>query len=380
MATGKADKSLMVIQLTGGNDYLNTVVPYNNGLYYDYRSTVSIPSDQVLPLDDEVGFNPSMGAVKGLWDEGQVAIVNGIGYSNPNRSHFRSMDIWHTAQPDSIGTEGWLGRVIRDLDPQGENVLTGINFGRGLPRALGCRGVPVASVGNLETYGLFPDLEDETVRRFTLDAFAKMYGGAKGKDAVLDFLGQTGGDALKGADILRTAPAMYQSTVEYAPNPLAQSMKNMAQVMFADLGTRIFYTQHGSFDTHSGELATHAKLWDEVSGAIGDFMADLKEHGRENDAVVLVFSEFGRRIKDNGSGSDHGSGGAAFLVGGEVRGGMYGEYPSLRERDQLEGDLQSTNDFRCTYSTILDRWLGLDPKPIVNGQFEQFDLFKSSPE
>ena len=380
MAAGKADKSLMVIQLTGGNDYLNTVVPYNNGLYYDYRSTVSIPSDQVLPLDDEVGFNPSMGAVKGLWDEGQVAIVNGIGYSNPNRSHFRSMDIWHTAQPDSIGTEGWLGRVIRDLDPQGENVLTGINFGRGLPRALGCRGVPVASVGNLETYGLFPDLEDETVRRFTLDAFAKMYGGAKGKDAVLDFLGQTGGDALKGADILRTAPAMYQSTVEYAPNPLAQSMKNMAQVMFADLGTRIFYTQHGSFDTHSGELATHAKLWDEVSGAIGDFMADLKEHGRENDAVVLVFSEFGRRIKDNGSGSDHGSGGAAFLVGGEVRGGMYGEYPSLRERDQLEGDLQSTNDFRCTYSTILDRWLGLDPKPIVNGQFEQFDLFKSSPE
>ncbi|MCI0787699.1 MAG: DUF1501 domain-containing protein [Chloroflexi bacterium] len=380
MAAGKADKSLMVIQLTGGNDYLNTVVPYNNGLYYDYRSTVSIPSDQVLPLDDQVGFNPSMGAVKGLWDEGQVAIINGIGYSNPNRSHFRSMDIWHTALPEGIGTEGWLGRVIRDLDPQGENVLTGINFGRGLPRALGCRGVPVASVGNLETYGLFPDLEDETVRRFTLDAFAKMYGGAKGKDAVLDFLGQTGGDALKGADILRTAPAMYQSTVEYAPNPLAQSMKNMAQVMFADLGTRIFYTQHGSFDTHSGELATHAKLWDEVSGAIGDFMADLKEHGRENDAVVLVFSEFGRRIKDNGSGSDHGSGGAAFLVGGEVRGGMYGEYPSLRERDQLEGDLQSTNDFRCTYSTILERWLELDPKPIVNGQFEQFDLFKSSLE
>ena len=380
MATGEADKSLMVIQLTGGNDYLNTIVPYNNGLYYGYRSTVSIPSDQVLPLDDQVGFNPSMGAVKGLWDEGQVAIVNGIGYSNPNRSHFRSMDIWHTALPEGIGTEGWLGRVIRDLDPQGENVLTGINFGRGLPRALGCRGVPVASVGNLETYGLFPDLEDESVRRFTLDAFAKMYGGAKGKDAVLEFLGQTGGDALKGADILRTAPAMYQSTVEYAPNPLAQSMKNMAQVMFADLGTRVFYTQHGSFDTHSGELATHAKLWNEVSGAIGDFMADLKEHGRENDAVVLVFSEFGRRIKDNGSGSDHGSGGAALLVGGEVRGGMYGEYPSLQEKDQVEGDLQSNNDFRCTYSTILDRWLGLDPQPIVNGHFEQFDLFKTGPE
>ena len=151
-------------------------------------------------------------------------------------------------------------------------------------------------------------------------------------------------------------------------------MRSAAQVLFADLGTRVFYTQHGSFDTHSGELTSHAKLWQEVSGAIGDFYDDLKEHGREDEVVVLVFSEFGRRIKDNGSGTDHGSGGVAFVIGSEVKGGMYGQYPSIREADQLEGDLHFNNDFRSTYSTIIENWFGLDAVPIVNGTFEQFDF------
>ena len=187
------------------------MVPYDNGLYYDFRKTVKIEPDEVLKLDDGLGFRPGMEPIKRLWDEGKVAIINGIGYPKPNRSHFRSMDIWHTALPEDVGTEGWLGRTIRELDPKGENVLTGVNFGRGLPRSLGCRGVPVASVGNLETYGLFPDMKGEALKKFALDTFAKMYGGARGKDAVIDFLGQTGMNALKGADILRTAPAKYSS-------------------------------------------------------------------------------------------------------------------------------------------------------------------------
>ena len=377
MTSNGHDRSLVVIQLSGGNDYLNTLVPYNEGLYYDYRPAVKIEPEQVLKVDDQYGFRPGMEPVKRLWDEGKVAIVNGIGYPNPNRSHFRSMDIWHTALPEDIGNEGWLGRAIRELDPKGDNVLTGVNFGRGLPRALGCRGVPVASVGNLETYGLFPDMEDEALRKFALETFAKMYGGARGGDAVMDFLGQTGTDALKGADILRTAPEIYSSSVEYAADPMAQSLKGVAQVMFADLGTRIFYTQHGSFDTHSGELKTHAQLWDEVAGGIGDLMDDLKEHGREDDTAILVFSEFGRRIKDNGSGTDHGSGGIAFLIGGSVEGGMYGEYPSMKEEDQLDGDLHFNNDFRSTYTTILEDWMGLEAAPIVNGRFESFDLIKN---
>ena len=312
-----------------------------------------------------------MGAIKRLWDQGKVAIINGIGYPQPNRSHFRSMDIWHTAEPEKIGTEGWLGRVIREIDPKKENVLTAVNFGRGLPRALGLRGVPVASVGDLETYGLFPDIEDEKLRKYALDAFAKMYGGEV-KDPVMDFLGQTGTDALKGADILRTAPEKYDSTIEYAANPMAQSLKSVAQVMFADLGTRIYYTQHGSFDTHSGELDTHAKLWNEVSGAVGDFYDDLKEHNKEDEVVIFIFSEFGRRIKDNGSGTDHGSGGVAFAIGGDIKGGMYGEYPSLHEKDQLDGDLHFNNDFRQTYTDILEDWFNIDAPEIVNGKFNKF--------
>jgi len=377
MTTTKREKSLIVIQLSGGNDYLNTVVPYSEGKYYDYRSTVNIPQDKVIPIDDRYGFNPSMGPVKFLWDERKVAIINGIGYQNPNRSHFRSMDIWHTAEPDSIGKEGWLGRAIRDIDPLGENVLTGINFGRGLPRALACPGVSVASVGDLYTYGLFPDVQDEELRMFTLEAFSKMYGGAAGRDPVMELLGQTGQDALQGADILRTAPAMYKSSVEYGPDSLAQNVKSISQVFHANLGAKILYTQHGPFDTHSGELLSHAKLWDEVAGAIGCLMDDLKEHGTEDDASILVFSEFGRRIQDNGSGSDHGSAGVAFMIGGAVNGGMYGEYPSLAEAEQIDGDLRANNDFRSVYTGILEDWMGLDAAPIVNGQFEKFDLFKS---
>ena len=340
--------------------------------------TIHIASEDVLPINDAFGFNPSMGPIKRLWDEGQVAVMNGIGYPHPDRSHFRSMDIWHTAEPEKIGKEGWLGRAIRALDPQGDNVLTGVNFGRGLPRALGCKGVPVASVGNLETYGLFPDLQDEQSKQFALETFARMYGGTAGSDVVKGFLGQTASDALRGADILRTAPAQYASTVVYPNNPVAQNLRSMAQVLCADLGTRVYYTQHGSFDTHSGELASHAKLWQEVSGAVGAFMQDLQEHGRADDVVLFIFSEFGRRIRDNGSGTDHGSGGAAFVIGQSVQGGMYGEYPSLKVEDQLEGDLHFNNDFRCTYATLLEQWLGVESAPIVNGQFEQFACLKTS--
>ncbi len=377
MTSVNRDRSLVVIELVGGNDALNTVIPYNNGLYYDFRPNISIAQDDVLRIDDQLGFNPNIGPLKHIWDAGNLAVINGIGYPNPNRSHFRSKDVWYTAQPDKVGMEGWLGAAIRDLDPTGENVLTGVNFGRGLPRALVCKGVPVASVGNLETYGLLPDMQDEIKRREALDTFSRMYGPTPGKDAVAQVLGQAGTDALKGADTLRTAPELYSSNVEYADNPIAQTLKHVSQVMCAGLGTRIYYAQHGSFDTHGNELMAHAKLWQDVSTAISDFTADLAEHGLEKDTVILVFSEFGRRIKDNGSGCDHGSGGVAFVMGSSVKGGFYGEYPSLQEKDQLEGDLHFNNDFRSTYSTIIEKWLGLDSVPIVHGQFEQFQFIPS---
>ncbi len=374
MVSTKRERSLVVIELNGGNDALNSVIPFSNGLYYDYRPGIGMAQQDVLPINADYGFNPNMTAVKNLWDRGELAVINGIGYPQPNRSHFRSRDIWYTAEPDSIGTEGWLGAAIRNLDAKGENVLTGVNFGRGLPRALVCKGVPVASVGNLETYGLLPDIDDDNVRHHALDALGRMYGPAGGRDMVAQALSDNGSQALMGADILRTAPELYSSSVEYADTPISQGLRNAAQVMSAGLGARILYTQHGSFDTHSDELRAHGKLWQDASTAFADFTEDLKEQGLWEDTLVLVWSEFGRRVRDNGTGCDHGSGGVAFVFGGSVQGGLFGQYPSLREADLSEGDMAFTTDFRSTYATILDRWLGLDPDPIVHGQFEQFDF------
>jgi len=373
---GVNEKKLVVVQLSGGNDALNTVIPYNDGNYYDNRPQVHIDPDKALKLDANLAMNPSMTAIKRLWDEGKVAVINGIGYPEPNRSHFRSMDIWHTAEPTKVLTEGWIGKALRELDPKGENVLGGINFGRGLPRAMSCPGVPVASVGNLDTYGLFPSVSDLQDRNDILNVFSQMYGGAQGRDAVSEFLSQTGEDAMVGADILREASNKYSSNVEYAANPLANSLRDAARVMFSDVGTKVFYTQHGSFDTHGGELPVHSKLWDDVSSSIGDFVDDVREHGYGDSTAILVFSEFGRRVKDNGSGTDHGSGGVAFLIGGSVKGGLYGQYPSLKESDQLNGDLCANNDFRSVYTDILEDWFQVDSVPIVNGSFEKFDFFK----
>ena len=370
MTSASQDPILVVLQLTGGNDYMNTVVPYGNPLYYDNRPSVNVPPEQVLPLDDRVGFNPNLSPIKELYDRGDVAVIHGVGYANPNRSHFRSMDIWHTCEPDQIGTEGWLGKVIRDLDPKAENVLTGVNFGRGLPRAMALPGVPVASVAVLENYGLLTGIGQDDARARALDVFARMYAPALGTGPTMDYLGQTGLDALKGADILRTAPAQYQSSLEYGDSAIGRNLRAISQVLLADLGTRVFYTQHGGYDTHAAETAVHTQLWTELSDAIACFFADLREHNAAERVVMLVFTEFGRRVKDNGSGTDHGSGGLSMVIGAPVQGGQYNEYPSLREADLLEGDLHYNYDYRGLYATLVERWLGLDAAPVVGGRYE----------
>ncbi len=371
MTSTTKDPILVVIQLTGGNDYMNTVIPYADGRYHDNRPTVGIPADRVLHIDDQFGFNPALPEIKSLYDAGKVAVINGIGYPTPNRSHFRSMDIWHTCEPEKVGTEGWLGRVIRDLDPGAENVLTGVNFGRGLPRAMALTGVPVASVAVLETYGVLTGIVNEPERSQALDIFARMYSPTVGLGATMDYLGQTGLDALKGADILKAAPDMYTSTVEYAETGIARNLQGIAKVLTANLGTRVFYTQQGGYDTHASETDVQPKLLSDLSRAVSDFYADLREHDTADNVVMFVFTEFGRRVRDNGSGTDHGSGGVAFAIGDPVRGGMYSEYPSLAEADLVEGDLAFNTDFRGVYGTLVEQWLGLDAQPVVGGNFEQ---------
>ena len=373
MVSTQKDPVLAVLSLSGGNDGIHTVIPYANPLYRDFRPSLFVPEDQVLKLNDEVGLNPSMGPLKKLWDEGKLAVFLGIGYPNPSYSHFRSMDIWHTCEPDKVGTEGWLGKVLADLDPNKENVLTGVNFGRGLPRALAKEGVPVASVGNLETYGLLSGIQGEE-RNDALDVFGQMYAPTIGTGYAMDYIRSTGIDALKGADILATAPHMYTSNVEYSSTVVGQYMKNIAQTHLADFGTRVLFTTspYNGFDTHAAEATAHAALWSDVSNNVETFFADLRDHGKAENTLLFMFSEFGRRIFDNGSGTDHGAASVAFAVGDKVKGGIYGVYPSMERSDHIEGgNLAPTMDFRQVYATIVEDWFGQDSVPVIGGNFEK---------
>ena len=378
MSANKADNTLVVVQLTGGNDFMNTVVPYTNEHYYDARKKIVIQQDQVLPINDTLGINNNAAPLKRLYDEGKMAIIQGIGYPNSNRSHFRGMDIWHTCEPDRVGNEGWVGLAVRELDPQAENVLTGVNIGMGLPRAMAVTGVPVTSIGDLEGYGVMNRLEKESLRNRSLETFRNIYDQAIGGGRVSEYIGKTGIDILKGADMLADVADKYESSVEYADNVIAKNLRDVARIHLAGLGTRIFYTAHGGYDTHANEMPSHPKLLQDMSGAIADFFDDLEEHDAADDVTMLVFTEFGRRMRDNGSGTDHGSGGGAFLLGNQVNGGLYSEYPSLDPAEWEHGeDLKHTFDFRGVYGTVLEQWIGVEAKPIVKGTFEQLTPFKN---
>ena len=373
MVSTVKDPVLAVMSLSGGNDGLNTVIPYNNPHYRDYRQSLGIPEDQIIPITDQLGFHPAMAPLKKYWDEGHLAIIQGIGYPNGSLSHFRSMDIWATCEPVELGVVGWLGSVIQDVDPKGENVLTGVNFGRGLPRSLAKEGVAVASVGDLSTYGLLTDMGAEAQRDEALDLFGRMYAPTIGQGAVDDYIRRTGIEALKGADILTTAPGMYRSEVEYANSAMGGYLRDMAQVHNADFGTKVMFTTapYNIFDTHANQAVGHANLLQDVAVNVDSFMTDVRQLGKSDNVTLFFYSEFGRRAMDNGSGTDHGTGGIAFVIGDHVKGGLYGEYPSL-EPNKLEdgGNLQHNVDFRCAYTTLLDQWMGLDAKAITGGNFE----------
>ena len=371
-------KNLVVIQLSGGNDYLNTIVPYETGLYYDYRPNMGLKDDSIIPIDNKIAFNSNIDFFKKTFDDQKLAVMMGIGYPEPNRSHFRSMDIWHTAKPFESSSIGWLGRTVKNIDPKGLNPITAVNFGKGLPRALACPGVSVASVGALESYGLFTGVSGAKNREILLDTVDRIYQ-PMNRDGVPSLrLLETGRGALDGADLLSEAPNNYSSDVEYPEdNPIAQSLKGIAQVASAKLGTRIFYAQHGSFDTHTDELKNHSLLLKQLSVAIDCFQRDLIKQKLDDETVIWIFSEFGRRISDNGTGTDHGSGGVAFLLGNCVKGGLYGEYPNLEPSAQLEGDIHYNMDFRTLYSTILEDVLDVDSESILDEKFTNLNVLNS---
>ena len=371
MASTKKDPVLVVLQLTGGNDYLNTVIPFTDPLYRDNRPAVGVADERILKINDKVGLHPTMAPLKNMYDQGNVAIIHGVGYHNSPRSHFRSMDIWHTCEPDKLGTEGWLGRATKVIDPNKGNVVTAVSFGPSLPRALALPTVPVACVDDLDNFGLLTGINGAEQRDKILDRFTRLYSPTIGTGAVMNYLGQTGLDSMKAADILNVAPGMYSSNVEYPDTTVASKLKGISQVHQANLGTRVFYCDHGSFDSHSNQVGMHDKLWTDVSQAVESFFDDLRENDAADNVIMLMFTEFGRRVHDNGSGTDHGAGGVAFLVGDPIKGGEYGEYPSLRPENLEQGDLVPSMDFRSIYTSIAEDWLGLDAQPLVGGVFEK---------
>ena len=279
--------------------------------------------------------------MKRLYDEGKVAIIHGIGYANSPRSHFRSMDIWHTCEPDTVGTEGWAGRVIRDLDPKGENVLKGVNFGQGLPRAMAVRGVPVTSVSDLASYGVLTGVpaisgEQEKAQR---PGALRPHVRAGHRDGAGDGLSEPNraGCAEGGRYPQDRAPAICLDGAVCRHPDRAKICAISPRSIWPNLGTQLFYTAHGSFDTHFNQVPCITSCGSTSPRPSRTFSTTCENINAGDNLIMVLFTEFGRRVHDNGSGTDHGAGGVAFVIGNRVKGGMYSEYPSLQARRPATG-------------------------------------------
>ncbi|MBI4445981.1 MAG: DUF1501 domain-containing protein [Acidobacteria bacterium] len=376
-SASSSSRVLIVVELAGGCDGLNTVIPHGNLSYYAARPTIAIPSADVLKLNEVIGLHPSLQGVSELYAEGKVGIIQGVGYPNPNRSHFRSRDIWHTAEPDVIETEGWLAKYF---DAQQASVtLKGINIGGTVPRAMTSQKGSSPAITSIDTYRLQTDSkypQDRTAKDAT---FQRIFSEPHNQLGYFqEYVTQTVLDATISSVQLLDGKKNYSSSVVYLNNAFATNLKTIAQIISTDLGVKVFYTTLGGFDTHAAQVlagdprqGVHANLLSTLSTALKVFYEDMKQMGKENEVLIVTFSEFGRRVNENGSaGTDHGTANQMFVLGGLVNGGIYSEHPSL-DRDKLDavGDMKFNVDFRAVYATLLGKWLGVDPGPIVGGSF-----------
>jgi uncharacterized protein (DUF1501 family) len=370
-AKGTAQRTLVVVQLSGGNDGLNAVVPYGNGVYYQLRPQVGIPADQVLHLDDQIGLHPNLKAFKTLYDQQQLAVIQGVGYPNASRSHFRSMEIWHTARPDSSSPgQGWLGAFMSEIYKVGDSPFECVNFGTSVPQALLTPHAPVAAMQDITTFQFLVDKRLPTMKDPLLKTFGQVYAKPAQKTPALDIVSSAWDTTTKGVGVLNGASEKYQAATQYPTNPFGKTMQQVAQMLSADIGTRVFYVQLGGFDTHANEKASHAQLLSQLADSLAAFQADLDAHGRADQVVTMMFSEFGRRVKENGSqGTDHGAAGPMFVLGKSVKGGIYGKHPDLNNLD--EGDLAFTTDFRSVYATVIDDWLGASSKDVLGASYDR---------
>ncbi len=373
------DSILVVIELTGGNDGLNTVIPYADDLYHKARPTLRHTKEQVVRVDDHIGLNPAMGGLAPLLKRGDLAIVQGVGYPNPDRSHFESMDVWQSADPKRQNSSGWIGRSVPGLQDRKGNVPV-LQIGPNkLPLAL--QGAPggVVSINEQQTYKLdlgSGDAVKQKVRRKLLEDLAQPSAPANTSD-LLQFVQRRQLQTYTTLDRLQEVLAKpdNQQNWQQAYNTFGQKLGLIGKLIRKDLGTRVFYLSHDGFDTHSGQATQHEKLLGELANGLNSFFQELQSSGHDKRVVALTFSEFGRRVQENGSkGTDHGAASCLFVAGPAVKGGPVGAHPSLKDLDS--GDLKHHTDFRRVYATLLDRWLGVESRTVLGATFEPLDLLK----
>ena len=366
---------LVVVQMAGGNDGLNTVVPVTDGRYYDARPGISIPQASALSLDAKTGLHPSLGKMKGLWDQGMLAVVEGVGYPQPNYSHFVSMDIWQSADLSHTLSEGWLGRYFAANKGKLEAPFLGLAVGNALPEAFQTPHVTVPSVGSLATYQFQADPQAAYLGEPRLDALRTMYERAAASSAYGPQLKATLDAADASITTLQASQEGYKPAVTYPRDGLGPALQLVAQTIAGGTGVKVCHVSIGGFDTHANETVDQAKQLTAVSEGISAFHSDLKAHNLDSKVLIMTWSEFGRRVKANASGgTDHGTAGPLFFAGTPVKGGVYGERPDLGNLDN--GNLRYTTDFRSVYATALDGWLGTSSKDVLGAAFTPLPLLR----
>ncbi|MFK5924798.1 MAG: DUF1501 domain-containing protein [Verrucomicrobiota bacterium] len=383
--SGKDGRILVVLQMAGGNDGLNTLVPYTDDAYHKARPKIGKSAKDILKLNDQVGLNDQLPFMHSLHEEGQLAVVQGVGYPNPNRSHFVSTSVWETSDIKNRSNTGWLGRYF-DNDCPGADPTVGVSLKKTQPESFGALKNPGISLSTPELYRWIHGGGDEDLAE---EFFADLNSPHEATGSSIEELGKAGGlvgesniaflervamNARVSSEKILNLASKYKSKVSYSGIPISRSLNLVSRMIAGGLPTRVYYVSHGGFDTHQGQEGRHDQLLSQLDDALKSFFTDLKQQGNDERVTLMTFSEFGRRVGENASaGTDHGKGSCLFVAGKPVKGGLYGEYPSLTDLDK--GDLKYKVDFRSVYTTVIDDWMEGSAKPVVGGDFEKLGFF-----
>ena len=359
---------LVVINQSGGNDGLSTVIPYTSARYYKQRPTLAVKASDALPLTRTAALHPHLAGMKRLYDAGHLAVVQGVGYPHPDLSHFQSIITWQTGMVGGRPDSGWLGRYLDTALGQDRNPLKAIGIGSGLPLAFASRTNATPTIQSLPDFQIYTDAAD-TARTRMLHAFREMNAAAD-PNPTYAAIRTAQITTLRGFDTLQEVPTGYKGKVAYPTTDLGKQLQLVAQLIHANLGTRVFWVDQDGYDEHAAEAVAHDKLLGELDAAVSAFQGDLAAHGWDRRVLLMTCSEFGRRVEENGDhGTDHGTAAPLLIVGGAVKGGVYGDDPSLTKLD-ANGNLVHQVDFRSVYRTVIDRWLGADPVPVLGRGYE----------